>query len=346
MGLFARARSLSHPGPKPGSGAGLLRRSQILLERPSPTPETETPPPPRSADELLFRISQIPEGIAAPALLFSLLKEHLGLQAAALLLHDSARQLFVPWCSTGLDTTTRHRLSLPPGLNEPFNRAASGEVTLVEGEELQGFRNHFSSREFALIRQLILVPFVHGQRLLGLLLIARMPSELAGEMPDLLRQAALQAAPLLLRIAGRLADDGLRDTGQPLPELVTGMLESAKQHAHPLLLMRLKLGALLSQAETRFRELEPFRLQEELLLLCRDLFRVIGRVRSLKSNELLILINGMKDADPELLLRELEAVMQASLRELIAEDTVKLAAAYRVVTEDPEAALDFLGDAG
>jgi hypothetical protein len=346
MGLFARARSLSRPGPKRSSGIGLLRRSQILLERPSPAPETGIAAPPTSADELLFRISQIPEGIAAPALLFSLLKAHLRLQEAALLLQDSARQLFVPWCSTGLDTTTRHRLLLPPGLNEPFNRAASGEVILVEGVELQGFREFFSSREFALIRQLTLVPFVHGRRLVGLLLIVRMASQPAGEMLSLLRQVAQQAAPPLLRVAGRLGDEGLRDTEQPLSELVTGMLESAKQHSHPLLLMRLKLGPLLRQVAARYPELEPFRLQEELLILCRDLFRVIGRVRSLKSNQLLIVINGMKDADPELLQRELEAVIQASLRELIAADTVKMAAESRIVTEDPEAAFDFLAEAG
>ena len=294
----------------------------------------------------MFRISQIPEGIAAPALLFSLLKAHLRLQAAALLLQDSARQLFVPWCSTGLDTTTRHRLLLPPGLNEPFNRAASGEVTVVAEEEMQGFREFFSSREFALIRRLILVPFVYGQRLVGLLLIMFMASEPAGEMLSLLRQVAQQAAPPLLRAAGRQGDDGLRDTGQPLPELVAGMLESAKQHSHPLLLMRLKLSPLLRQVEARYPELEPFRLQEELLTLCRDLFRVIGRVRSLKSNQLLVLVNGMKDADPELLLRELEAVIQASLKELMPADSLKLATESRIVTEDPEAALDFIAEAG
>jgi hypothetical protein len=339
MGLLARARSLSLLGPKPSPGAGLLRRSRNLLEIPSPAPSP-------SADELLFRVSQVPEGIAAPALLFRLLKAHLGLQAAALLLQDPGRQLFVPWCSTGLDTTTRHRLFLPPGLNPAFNRAATGELTLVEGKGLEGFREFFSSREFALIRRLTLVPFVHGQRLLGLLLIIRMSSEPDGEMLSLLGQTAQQAAPLLLQTAGKMADDGLRDTEPALPELIQGMLQAAKQHAHPLLLMRLKLGAFLHQVAARYPELEPFRLQEQLLMLCRVLFRLIGRVRSLKSNQLLILINGMKDADPELLQRELEAVMQANLRELIAADTVELATESRIVTEDPEDALAFLAEAG
>jgi hypothetical protein len=124
------------------------------------------------------------------------------------------------------------------------------------------------------------------------------------------------------------------------------MLQAAKQHAHPLLLIRLKLGALLHQVAVRYPELEPFRLQEQLLMLCRALFRMIGRVRSLKSNQLLILINGMKDADPELLQRELQSVMQANLRELIAADTVELATESRIVAEDPEVALDFLAEAG
>jgi hypothetical protein len=42
----------------------------------------------------------------------------------------------------------------------------------------------------------------------------------------------------------------------------------------------------------------------------------------------------------------LEAVIQSSFRELIATDTVKLAAESLIVAEDPKAALAFLAEAG
>jgi hypothetical protein len=354
MGLFARACSLRRPGPM--RDGGLLHRSLSLLQKLSPEPATVPEPQAPAAteaeattvgaDELLYRVSQVREGIPAPALLFCLLKEHLRLKAAALLLHDAARQLFVPWCSTGLDTTTRHRLLLPPGFNAPFNRAAAGEVTRVDGEELEGFRELFSSREFAQIRRIVLAPFVHGGRLLGLLLIARLASEPSGEILSLLQQLTQQASHLFRWVAGRPVEEAQQDSGLPLPELVATMLQAAKQKAHPLILMRLELSALLRQATARYPELEPFRLQEEVFALCRAMFRVIGQVRNLKPRRLLVLVNGMKDADPELLCRQVESVVQTSLRELIEPGAVDLGAESRIIQDDPEPALRFLAEAG
>jgi hypothetical protein len=255
---------------------------------------------------------------------------------------DSSRQLFVPWCSTGLDTTTRHRLLLPPGANAAFNRAATGEVTAASADELQGFRAYFSSREFALIQSLVLVPFVHNLRLLGLLVIARMAPEPSRDTLSVLRQAAQQAAPLIRQLAGREVEELPRDSGLPLPELLQTALQTAKQKGHHLILMRFRIGAILRQAAARYPDLESFRLQEELALLCRGAFRVIGQVRTLKSQELLVLVHGMKDADPQLLRKQLQLIIKGSLQELIEPGGVDLEADSRIVVDNLEDALHFI----
>ena len=272
------------------------------------------------------------------------MKEHLKLQAAALVLLDGSRQLFVPWCTTGLDTTTRHRLLLPPGANDPFNRAAAGQIVLVDKEELQGFRELFSSREFALIQRLVLVPFVHLHRLLGLLLIVRMAPEPDPKLLSLLQQAAQQASPLLHRLAGRSAEQLPAESGLSVPELVQNALQTAKQKSHPLVLMRLDLDPILRRAASRFPELETFRLQEELAILCRAMFQVIGQVRVIQKRSLLILVHGMKEADVELLRRQLLAVLADHLRELLATESLELEVESRVIVDEPEAALRFIGE--
>jgi hypothetical protein len=338
MGLFARARSLSRSGP-----------SQIQdIPKPSQTPVGEPAPKSEAAaanlDELLYKISLVPDGVAAPVQLFSLLKEHLRLQVAALLLLDAARQLFVPWCSTGLDTTTRHRLLLPPGLNAPFNQAATGEIALAAGPDLEGFREFFSSRVFALIKRLVLVPFIYNHRLLGLLVVVRLALEPEQDPLSLLQQVAQQASPLLRRLAGRVAEELPGESGLPLPELVQTLFQTAKQKAHPLILMRLQLGSILRQATARYPELEPFRLQEEISSLCQSVFRVIGQVRTLKARQLLVLVHGMKDADPELLRKQLQTIIGANLQELIEPGVLDLSVDSRIIVDDPETALRFIAE--
>jgi hypothetical protein len=159
-----------------------------------------------------------------------------------------------------------------------------------------------------------------------------------------LQQVAQQASPLLRRLAGRVAEELPGESGLPLPELVQTLFQTAKQKAHPLILMRLQLGSILRQATARYPELEPFRLQEEISSLCQSVFRVIGQVRTLKARQLLVLVHGMKDADPELLRKQLQTIIGANLQELIEPGVLDLSVDSRIIVDDPETALRFIAE--
>jgi hypothetical protein len=367
MGLFARASSLASPG-KCKSAGGLLRRSLATLdsadgrkaarrakprsaataqERPTPAPQgpaaalaAEAPPAPLSVgtEELTYRMAAIPVGFAAALQLFALLRDVLGLQQAALLAYDPRRHVYSPLAALGFDATSRHRLRLEPGANAHFNLAATGNVVQVQGDELAAFRPYFSSRQFASVRQLALVPYLHNQRLVGLLLVTRLARPLAEQTLDLLRAGMAPGGQLL-------AQDELsepEEDGRTPTERLQAMLADCRSRGQALILIRISLEELLRLAQDRFPELERFRLYEFLVGYCRRLLRGIGQVQAARPPGLLLLVHGMKEADPPLLLRQLESALLAEVRGLVDARSVDLRAQALTVTEDDRQAQEFL----
>ena len=356
MGLFARASLLASPGKSAG---GLLRRSLAALESlvggtaaaraaARPAPAFAAPPPaplaPQaaaeavSAEELTYRVAAIPAGFAAPLQLFALLRDVLGLQQAALLAYDARRHVYSPLAAIGFDATSRHRLRLEPGANADFNRAAAGNLVEIRGEDLAAFQEYFSSREFSSIRQLMLVPYMHNQRLVGLLLVARLARPQTPETMELLRSSMSSAGPLLAQDGEEPAAEDSR-----LPaERLRALLAECQSRSQALVLIRLSLDELLRLSQERFPELEGFRLYEFLVGSCRRLLRGIGQVEIPKPRVLVLLVHGMKDADPPLLLRQLESALLAEIRGLVEARSVDLRPEVLTVTDDIQQAQDFL----
>jgi hypothetical protein len=347
MGLFARASSLAVPGKTAG---GLLRRSLAILHSLVGAPRSPALPlyavtaalkpagTAVTAEELAYRVAAIPKGFAGPILLFALLKEALGLSQAALLAYDPRRHVYSPLAAVGFDTTSRHRLRLEPGANPEFNRAAAGRIVEVRGEELAAFREYFSSREFSAVRELTLVPYLHAQRLVGLLLVTRMRRPSTGDALELLRSTMMPAGELLPQDEESEAAEDAR----PLAERLESLLAGCKNRGHPLILIRLSLDEPVRLAREHFPDLEGFRLYEFLVGACRRLLRGIGQVEMPKPKDLILLVHGMKDGDPPLLLRQVEIALLAQLRGLVDANSVDLRAEVRTVTDDAQAALEFL----
>lgn len=90
---------------------------------------------------------------------------------AALLLPDESGKRFVPWVYRGIDRTTQHHLRLPKEFLEALPGLEEGSSAGVEGDSLAPLESYFSSREFALIKRLVLCPFVGGGQISALLLL-------------------------------------------------------------------------------------------------------------------------------------------------------------------------------
>jgi hypothetical protein len=356
MGLFARASFLASPGKSAG---GLLRRSLAALEnaiggraasrvppetgkKPAAEPAAPqgAPQPPAaiSAEELTYRVAAIPAGFAAPLQLFALLREVLGLQQAALLTYDPRRHVYSPLAAVGFDATSRHRLRLEPGVNAHFNRAAAGNIVEVSGEELAAFRPYLSSRQYAVVRQLALVPYLYNQRLLGLLWVTRLARPWSKETRELMRSSLVPGGQLLVQDErGGSAEYALTPE-----ERLEATLAECKGRGQPLVLIRISLEQPLRLAMERFPELESFRLFEFLAGACRRLLRGLGQVEVPRPPVLALLVHGMKDADPPLLLRQLESALLAEIRGLVDAPRADLQPEVLSVADDAQAARDFL----
>ncbi len=294
--------------------------------------------------ELIYEVSRLKDGLEAPAELFSQLQAHLQLTAAALLLYDPLRMVYAPWASCGYDQTTQHRLRIPTGLNEEFDRVAQGEMlALDEAQQLARFRGCFSSRSFSRIRELILVPFIAYEKLLAVLLVTSMARPYR-EVRGLLAVVAERAAPLLYRAREEKLQLLRREppgTPSALVEDVRSFATTCQNSGRRLILIRLSFQPALSLLERRFPAVDSFRLREDLGAVVSSLSQEIGSVYRFDRTHLLLLVHGMAQADPELLLHQISMVVRGLFHELSSAPVLE--AEHRTGT-DPEQAVRALSE--
>jgi hypothetical protein len=215
----------------------------------------------------------------------------------------------------------------------------------VSGDGLESFREYFSSREISTVSELLLVPFLRNQRLVGLLLVASREQPVTKETLELLEEASSQAEAFLYDPAA--AETQSPETvARPLAERVEEQLAACRSRGQPVLLLRLGLEALVRSARARAPELEPFRLREFLLSALSRLLTGIGWVQSLPAHRVLLVVHGMQEADPALLLRLLECALLNMLRGLAEESPLDLHPEFRIITDDSAQALGFLSERG
>jgi hypothetical protein len=291
---------------------------------PEPLGAQEAAAPEQRRQEILSALTRLRRGLEAPAGLFSLLKEELGLTHSALLLYDPLRMVFAPWAACGYDPTTLQRLRIPLGYNDSFTRLASGETLRLSQEtDLAQLRTLFSFRQFSSLDYAVLVPFVHAGKWVALLLITGQEASGAERDPDLYAGIAERAAELLYEARERHLEALNHDErhleavrhellARPdqLVQLVTRSAEAATEGDRPLLAIRLDLRGVFAAVLHAAPALDPFRLREDLAGVLLAVASSVGTATLLGSEHLLLLIHGIEPEDPELLLRHLEGVLR------------------------------------
>jgi hypothetical protein len=267
----------------------------------------------------IFReISHLPDGIEAPARLFSIFKENLHLEKAALLLYDPYRMVFAPWAASGYDKTTLRKLRLPLGFNRHFNRVAEGETLLIsERAELLEFQRCFSAREFSGMDHLAFTPFIYEGKLLAALLVTHAPGLATAENHKLLDEISQQAAPLIFRFREKKLESLKRDSLES-PELPS-LIQASREQDIPIVLIKISLEKIAGIITGKNPYLDPFRLQEDLAGVIATLLHDIGSVRPLDPGHLLILVCDPAEIDSRLLLHHLELTVKSFFYELSGE---------------------------
>ncbi len=270
---------------------------------------------------IISAIFALPQGVELPARIFSLLTDRLSISKGALLLLDPARSVYAPWASIGFDPTTLHRLRIPPEMGESIGSAANGRPVVAMdraartggassdgAQDLSRWESFFSSRELALITRLILVPFLAGEKLLALLLIASckppFPSD-DGLLTCLERIAGASAPAVQKAREERLSGYAAEPSAGTLEESITDLLSS--KPGTRMLFFSLRLEGYRNRVLEGIPHLDSFRLEEDIRLFLHRFALDLGRALPLGGSTYLFAIQGMEKRDLDLFLHQLKS---------------------------------------
>lgn len=293
----------------------------------------------------IFRdISRLQDGIEAPAQLFTILKDNLHLEKAALLLYDPYRMAFAPWAASGYDRTTLRKLRLPLGSNRHLNHIADGQtLVLSDRDELADFQRCFSAREFSGINQLAITPFIFEDKLLAALLITHNARLTSDESRQLLNEISQQAAPLIFRFRDKKLESLKRESlerPELLAERMQALIRRGRETDHPAVLMKISLEKFADIITGKNPYLDSFRLHEDLTGIVSTLLHELGVVQPLGPKHLLILVYNMAEMDSRLLLHHLELTVKSFFWELAEEESLDFLAQVKTVHGDEAEAVD------
>jgi len=320
----------------------------------APREEEETPSESENLTEserqerLWAGLREIEEGIESPGRLFTLVKEQLQLDRAALLLFDPVRMAFAPWAVHGFDETTKHRLRIPLGANETMNRLASGKVLLLsKPEELQQFQQFFSFREFSTLSKLLLVPFIHVSKFMGLLLSADSDQSKL----DIFTTLSDRAASHLYTARERHLEGAKRGTPQcpeSLQEAVRAALQPYVQQGLAPLMILINTTRLTESVQKQNSYIDVFRLYQDISRVVLSLFQSLGSVFQVDGQRMLILVTNktrlLQEGDPELLLYHMKTTLGRLLPELAEQEQIDLDEQVRIPSPGIEEALTYLAE--
>jgi hypothetical protein len=262
-------------------------------------------------------LPELPESIQLPAHLFSLLVETLQIGKGAILLPDYDENLFVPWASAGIDTTTLHRLRIPD--EDIAAIKARGPSGIIWGkDEVRSFAPYFSRREASQLEKLLLFPLVSGGVVQAVLLLLETPYlDHQSEFLRLILAAVGEPAAQVVQKQRLRYSDVIRHAvvfkAIELPIVTERLTERAPRGVHLILL---RLADIVSQVATANEHLDPYRVWQDILRIVASLFATSGTVCDLDRNQLLICLPGALEDDLELIVYHIGATIAELLPEV------------------------------
>ena len=300
---------------------------QFRSETSERTAEPESVPSPAAAEtdkrfddvmeQVLTGISSLAGGVEMPSRLFTVLTTLLGVRKGALLLYDPVRLVYAPWAVRGFDQTTLHRMRIPLGANEAWNALANGSPLFLEGApSVAPFQQYFSSREFAAVSRLILVPFIAEDKLIAVFLLTEIESPFAtdDQLSTCLARAAAAGAPRVHEArAAQLATaatSGARPDPKTLKDEQGQFISSLGTTGKPVLLLSLSLDEYAKSVLAAHEHLDPFRLHEDLLYFLGSFLSDIGRILSVRQALFTVALPEFDPAALDLFTHQLSLFLQ------------------------------------
>lgn len=300
---------------------------RVRVENPEPEQPPGSPPqrtgPPAAAqpvadptaftDELVGVVSALEPTIDLPSRLFAILKDRLGIGKGAILLHDTARQVYAPWAAAGYDAATLRRLRIPAE-DAVIGRLTGGSpLEVSDPAGLADLRRYFSSRESGGIERLVLAPLAASERLLGVVLASEVspPFPPGAPLAACLARVAAAVVPSLQRLRDEVLRRGSVGPASPRDARkdLTRFLAAHPRGTSPFTVFTLSLERCRRRVMAANPWFDPFRLEEDLCAVVAAFTADLGRAVHLGRLRFLVAVRDLGPADTDLYAHQLASLL-------------------------------------
>jgi hypothetical protein len=242
-------------------------------------------------------VEAITPSMTAPVRLFARFRQSLVIKKGALLLPDPDGAFYSPWSSVGFDRTTEHRMRIPEG-------RVPAEEEVPDPEE---FRPFFSVREFSMLDELYLYPFVRDDAVVALLLVTESPylrsnrpflSVICAAVSDTVSNLIYENREERMRGARFQAAFSLEELASHLEELKK---EDREELQLVLLSANKAVGALVQKGEAN----DEYRIRQDVMRVVSTMVSGIASIADVGDGRVLLAMYDGGKNDLDLLLHQL-----------------------------------------
>ncbi len=291
-------------------------------------------------DSILLSVSRLAAGLDIPAPLFDVLKKHLLIDQGVLLLFEPEEQKFVAWSATGFGGTSLAELSAEataPGEMALPEIDAPAIVGRTEAAGFCPFLQNTPGPEYCL-----LLPFVHDDELIAVLVISDSPGLEPGQHKPFLeacRRIADETADRLYArregVLRRLPIAGPSSSAHAAERLVETYEECGRK-ARLFVVATVSLDDYLQEFAAQFPEADPRRPERDVGRVLTSIVGTVGAVCSTSRGSLVLALCANMQNDAEILIHRIRDDLDQLFRFSFAGVTFTI---HDVPTESPRGVL-------
>ena len=245
-------------------------------------------------------------GLDFPSKLFSQIKKELQITKGAILLPEDD-SLFVPWAETGFDRTTSRRIRLPQTLINSMLNWNDYDILELRESDIGVMSEFFSFREFSVTDSILLAPILAEKKLIAIIFISE--GEILNQSRDfklrLFQDLSNETGPLLIskrdNIVNKLEDVSQKDLVKE--DIVSNFID--KNAEKNFLIIKVDVQKVIEHLLQNDSSAISFRIKQDILRLIKTLIADKGEVVNNNSNSLIILLNGNRVEEAELLIHQI-----------------------------------------
>ncbi len=315
MGLLIKATSIKKKSDTWLDLSDFSATPESSSHLPDETPSINSFNESSAIGNLVSFIQDTAPNLHTPAQIFTLLENNFQIEKGALLLLDTVYRQYNGTAYSGYDKTTRSRLRIPfDTLSELL--PDPGEPVFLQKNEIELFKPYFSIREFSLIEELVLYPFVHNNAdMLGILIISQSPIVFS-KRNTLFRNfdtVFSQISHLIFASREKLlkgSASGKVKSNDNLLQEVENAIQKADTAGAKLFFLTLSVVPILEKLHAASENVELYQIQNDIIQIISNMMPDGDNIYLIDYGTLLIILSGRYHINKELFFHQIRTAVR------------------------------------